>query len=168
MPVARDIPERETLKYEFKSDRKRLPDGELIDTVVALANTEGGTIYLGVEDDGTPTGIHQDHAGTTKLAALVANKTVPPVPARVSTLLLNANGVMDEDGVQIVEIEIPRSTAIVSSSDGKIMRRKLKADGSPESVPLYPYEIITRLSAIGQLDYSAFPPARYEHRRLRL
>lgn len=157
MTVARDIPERETLKYEFKSGRKRLPDGELIDTVVALANTEGGTIYLGVEDDGTPTGIHQDHAGTTKLAALVANKTVPPVPARVSTLLLNANGVMDEDGVQIVEIEIPRSTAIVSSSDGKIMRRKLKADGSPESVPLYPYEIITRLSAIGQLDYSAFP-----------
>ncbi|WP_019127435.1 RNA-binding domain-containing protein [Enorma massiliensis] len=157
MTVARDIPERETLKYEFKSDRKRLPDGELIDTVVALTNTEGGTIYLGVEDDGTPTGIHQDHAGTTKLAALVANKTVPPVPARVSTLLLNANGVMDEDGVQIVEIEIPKSTAIVSSSDGKIMRRKLKADGSPESVPLYPYEIITRLSAIGQLDYSAFP-----------
>lgn len=157
MTVARDIPERETLKYEFKSDRKRLPDGELIDTVVALANTDSGTIYLGVEDDGTPTGIHQDHAGTTKLAALVANKTVPPVPARVSTLLLNANGVMDEDGVQIVEIEIPRSTAIVSSSDGKIMRRKLKADGSPESVPLYPYEITTRLSAIGQLDYSAFP-----------
>lgn len=99
MTVARDIPEREALKYEFKSDRKRLPDGELIDTVVALANTEGGTICLGVEDDGTPTGIYQDHAGTTKLAALVANKTVPPVPARVSTLLLNANGVMDEDGV---------------------------------------------------------------------
>lgn len=157
MIAARDIPERETLEYEFKSDRKRLPDGELIDTVVALANSNGGTIYLGVEDDGTPTGVHRDHADTTRLAALIANKTVPPISARVSTLRLNANGLLDENGARVAEIEIPRSTAIVSSSDGKIMRRRLKADGSPESVPLYPYEIITRLSAIGQLDYSAFP-----------
>ena len=35
------------------------------------------------------------------------------------------------------------------------MCRKLKADGTPESIPFYPYEII-RLSTIGQLDYSAF------------
>ena len=37
------------------------------------------------------------------------------------------------------------------------MRRRLKSDGEPESAPLYPYEIITRLSTLGQLDYSAFP-----------
>lgn len=54
-------------------------------------------------------------------------------------------------------VEVPKSKAIVASSDGKIMRRRLKADGTPESTPFYPYEIITRLSTIGQLDYSAFP-----------
>lgn len=37
------------------------------------------------------------------------------------------------------------------------MRRRLKSGGEPESAPLYPYEIITRLSTLGQLDYSAFP-----------
>lgn len=37
------------------------------------------------------------------------------------------------------------------------MRRRLKSGGEPESAPLYPYEIITRLSTRGQLDYSAFP-----------
>ena len=37
------------------------------------------------------------------------------------------------------------------------MCRRLKADGTPESVPFYPYEIITRLSTIGRLDYSEFP-----------
>ena len=37
------------------------------------------------------------------------------------------------------------------------MRRRLKSDGEPESAPLYPYEIITRLSMLGQLDYSVFP-----------
>lgn len=157
MVAHREIPEKETLAYEFKSDKKRLPDGELIDTVVALSNTDGGEIYLGVEDDGTPTGVHKAHQDTTQLAALIANRTVPPVSARVSTLTLAEDGSADADGKQVTLVEIPRSLAIVSSSDGKIMRRRLKVDGTPESVPLYPYEIITRLSTIGQLDYSAFP-----------
>lgn len=157
MAGVREIPERETLTYEFKSDKKRLPDSELIDTVVALSNTDGGVVYLGVEDNGVPTGVHKDHADITQLAALIANKTVPPVPARVSTLCLAADGTTDSGGVQVTQVEIPASTAIVSSRDGKIMRRRLKADGSPESIPMYPYEIITRLSTLGQLDYSAFP-----------
>lgn len=48
----------ETLTVEFKSDRKPLPDRELVAAIVALANTEGGTLFLGVEDDGTVTGAH--------------------------------------------------------------------------------------------------------------
>ncbi|WP_417303963.1 helix-turn-helix domain-containing protein [Ellagibacter isourolithinifaciens] len=59
---------------------KRLPDSELIDTVVALSNTDGGVLDLGVEDDGTPTGIHEAHSDTTGLSALVSNKTMPPSP----------------------------------------------------------------------------------------
>lgn len=153
----RRIPTRETLEIEFKSDLKRLSDTELIDTIVALSNTDGGELYVGVEDDGTPTGVHKTHSNATQLSALVANKTVPPVPARVSTLLLDSNGSEDKAGKMVVVVEVPRSKAIVASTDGKIMRRRLKADGTPESVPFYPYEIITRLSTIGQLDYSAFP-----------
>lgn len=47
---------RETLRVELKSDLKRLPDPKLIDTVMALSNTEGGELYIGVEDDGIPQG----------------------------------------------------------------------------------------------------------------
>lgn len=50
---------KETLSKEFKSDLKGLPDSELVEAVVALANTDGGCVYLGVEDDGTPTGVKQ-------------------------------------------------------------------------------------------------------------
>lgn len=167
MAGKRKIPVIETLSVEFKSEHKRdgegrlrphrLPDSELIDTVVALSNTDGGEIYLGVEDDGTPTGVHEAHRDVTQLSALIANKTVPPIPARVTTLFLDAGGVPDEYGFQVTLVEIPRSKTVVSSSDGKVMRRRLKADGEPESVPLYPYEIVTRLSTLGQLDYSAFP-----------
>ncbi len=157
MPEHRDIPSHETLECEFKSDRKRLPDSEIIDTIVALSNSDGGILYLGVEDDGVPTGVNHVHEDTTRLAAFIANKTVPPVSVRTSTLTLDEHGCFDSKGLQVVAIEVPKSIAIVASSDGKIMRRRLKADGSPESVPLYPYEIITRLTTLGQLDYSAFP-----------
>lgn len=49
------ISKGETLKVEFKSDFKRLPDRELVTTVMNLSNTEGGDILLGVEDDGSIT-----------------------------------------------------------------------------------------------------------------
>ncbi|MEX2366307.1 MAG: ATP-binding protein, partial [Pseudohongiellaceae bacterium] len=45
----------ESLTIEFKSDARSLSDRELVAAVVALANTEGGDLFLGVEDDGTPT-----------------------------------------------------------------------------------------------------------------
>ena len=65
------IPPEESLKVEFKSDRKRLPDAELVEAVVCLANSEGGQLWLGVEDDGTPTGLHPDHRMLTGLAGMV-------------------------------------------------------------------------------------------------
>ncbi|WP_300674963.1 helix-turn-helix domain-containing protein [Desulfoluna sp.] len=51
----------ENLDLEFKSDARCLPDRELIAAVVSLANTDGGTLLLGVEDDGTVTGLHINH-----------------------------------------------------------------------------------------------------------
>jgi ATP-dependent DNA helicase RecG len=53
MALERVIPERESLTVEFKSDRRRLSDAELVAAAVCLANTDGGEIFLGVEDDGT-------------------------------------------------------------------------------------------------------------------
>ena len=68
----------ETLTIEFKSDRRPLPDRELVAAVVAMANTEGGKLMLGIEDDGTVTGVHPDHKNPGGLAALIANRTTPP------------------------------------------------------------------------------------------
>ena len=54
------IPNSESLTVEFKSDRKRLSDAELVEALVCLANTEGGELWLGVEDDGQATGLHAE------------------------------------------------------------------------------------------------------------
>lgn len=143
----RIIPNKESLTVEFKSDKKRLNDNDLIDAVVGLANTEGGSLYLGVEDDGEITGVHPFHADEIGVAALIANKTVPSVSTRAE-LIFN-------DGYEVLCIEIPKCRTITATSDGKILRRRLKIDGTPENVPMYPFEINTRLSELNLLDFSA-------------
>ena len=62
---------KENLVNEFKSDRMCLPDSDIIDAVVAFANTDGGDLYLGVENDGEITGLHSRHKDITQLAALL-------------------------------------------------------------------------------------------------
>ena len=139
---------KETLSKEFKSDLKGLPDSELVEAVVALANTDGGCVYLGVEDDGTPTGVKQKHQDPIGMAAMIANRTVPPISVRSELV---------GDDIKVVQVEVPKSQSVVSTKSGKILRRMMKMDGTPESVPMYPYEIATRLSDLGRLDYSAQP-----------
>ncbi len=74
------ISQGETLTVEFKSDRGPLSDSDLLETVVCLANGPGGTLLVGVEDDGEVTGLHPRHrTHPAALAAFVANRTVPPV-----------------------------------------------------------------------------------------
>lgn len=61
-------------------------------------------------------------------------------------------------GVQIAVISVPpHSAAFVATISGKSMRRRLKHDGTPETVPLYPYEIPRVLSNAGSLDISEQP-----------
>lgn len=138
----------ETLDVEFKSDLKKYPDNDLIDEVVGMANTAGGTLYLGVEDDGTITGVHPHHKDAIGVIALIANKTVPPITVRAEIITGDTD---------VLKIEIPRSRSVVSTASGKVLRRRLKLDGSPEVIPMYPYEIPSRLTELGVLDFSAQP-----------
>lgn len=144
----RNIGFSESLTIEFKSDQAKLSDSEIIDAVVAFANTDGGDLYLGVEDDGVITGLHNDHKDPTQLAAFIANRTVPPVTVRCEIIKYD---------VPVLKISVPRRTSIVATSSGKMLRRRTKADGKPENIPMYPFEIATRLSSLSLLDYSAQP-----------
>lgn len=145
----RTIPQSETLEVEFKSDLKCYPDRDLIEEIVGMANTSGGVLYLGVEDNGEITGVHKKHKDAVGVAALIANSTVPPIAVRAE--------ILNDDDKDILKIEIPRSRGIVATSTGKILRRRMKLDGTPEVIPMYPYEIPSRLAELGMLDFSAQP-----------
>ena len=141
------VPSAETLTIEFKSDRKRLPDDELVEALVCLANTEGGELWLGVEDDGTPTGLHETHQNLAGLPGLVAARSSPSLNVTVEALVLA--------GVRVARIVVDQSASEVATTAGKYLRRRLKPDGSPECVALLPHERSSRASRFGLVDASA-------------
>lgn len=145
------LPTAESLTVEFKSDRKRLPDSELVEALVCLANTEGGELWLGVEDDGTPTGLHADHLRLTGLPALVAARTSPSLAVTVTPMTVA--------GVPVARIAVPRAVPEVATTAGVSLRRRLKADGLPECVPMLPHDRASRATSFGLMDASAQPVA---------
>ena len=143
------LPNKESLTIEFKSDLKKLSDSEVFEAVVAFANTEGGDLYLGIEDSGEVTGVHDDHKNIITVSAFIANNTVPPVSIRAEII---------EDIYPVLKISVPKVySGITATVSGKTLCRRLKADGTPENVPMYPTMFATRLSDLRLLDYSAMP-----------
>jgi ATP-dependent DNA helicase RecG len=142
------IPQRETLEVEFKSDRDPLNDDDLIEALICLANAQGGTLYLGVENDGTVTGLHSSRpADISGVAALVANRTVPGLQVRVECLALQPG--------RVAAISVHRSPEIVARSDGLVKRRRMDAHGQPECVPFLPHEYPSRRADFQMFDMSA-------------
>ena len=150
-PASPLLPRAETLTVEFKSDRKRLSDADLVEALVCLANTEGGALWLGVEDDGLATGLHPDHAVLVGLAGLVAARTSPSLQVDVVPV--------DIGGVRVARIAVPKATGEVATQAGVYVRRRIKHDGTPECVPMLPHERISRASSFGLVDVSAQPVA---------
>ncbi|VVM57914.1 hypothetical protein PS645_01100 [Pseudomonas fluorescens] len=145
------LPPRETLTVEFKSDLKKLSDRELIESLICLANAEGGELWLGVEDAGTPTGLHAEHRLLDGLAGMVAARTSP-------SLAVQAEAV-EVDGVTVARILVPKVQSEVSTAGGVYLRRRLKHDGTPECAPMLPHERSSRASSFGLIDVSAQPVA---------
>ncbi|MCF6781382.1 ATP-binding protein [Stutzerimonas stutzeri] len=145
------LPLRETLTVEFKSDRRKLPDADLIEALVCLANAEGGELWLGVEDDGIPSGLHADHRLLEGLVGMVAARTSPSLNVQAEAVEL--------DGVTVARIQVPKAHGEVATTSGVYLRRRMKHDGTPECVAMLPHERSSRASSFGLLDVSAQPVA---------
>lgn len=146
------IPDAESLTVEFKSDAERLSDDELVEAVVCLANGEGGTLFVGVENDGAVTGLHSSRPREISgLAAMVANRTAPSCRVRV--------GEVSVDGLRVAIIEVPRSKPIIARTDGLVKRRRLKFDGTPECVAFLPHEYPSRQADFRAIDMTGEPLA---------
>ncbi len=120
----RTIPIKESLTIEFKSDKKKYSDADLVDEIVGMTNTKGGTLYLGVEDNGEVTGVHPKHKDAIGVTALIANSTVPSVSVRAE--------VITEEEKDVLKIEIPVDISHILGNlitvifDYQILRKPLK------------------------------------------
>lgn len=148
--VAKLIAGGETLTVEFKSDREKLPDRALVEALAAMANTDGGVLIMGVEDGtGEITGLHSQHRGRGTPVAMIANRTVPPLHVSVAEVVL--------EGHPLFVMTVPSVPGVTATSDGLYLRRRLKPDGTPEAVPMNPFEIQSRMSKFRLVDPSAQP-----------
>jgi ATP-dependent DNA helicase RecG len=151
----------ESFSVEFKGEeRDPLNDRELIETVVCLANGDGGYLVVGVEDDRRVTGARPRHeAGTTdpdRLKALIANNTEPPVRVDVDALELA--------GFPVLVMSVPNEARVVGTREARYLRRALGGDGKPACIPFHAHEMLAREIERGAVDYAALdvPEASWE------
>ena len=138
----------ETLTSEFKS---HLNDRDLTKTVACLANAEGGTLLLGVDDAGKVIGAQTrpgGHMDPARVAAYVQNSTDPPlgVEVRLETI----------DGQPVFRIDVPRALpGPVATKDGYYTKRVLDTLGQPQCMPMSPQEIVSMGMMTRGQDYAA-------------
>jgi len=133
----------ENLTVEFKTwihakdMRERI--SLAVDELVAFANAKGGTVYMGVEDDGTVTGC----AGydTQKIMESIYDRTRPALFTDIE--------VIEYKGKDVLAITVERDGTTYAVSDGRCLKRLGK-----NSKPYYPDEMSNKYTAIQSPDFS--------------
>ena len=116
------IEEGENDRIEFKRCGNQ-PEKDLFETICAFANTFGGTILLGVEDDGSLTGIDpaQVLPVTRNVLNVVNNSNAFDVPVSMEFEHIEIGD------RQIIKIDVPNSPQM-HSYKGKVYERRGDAD----------------------------------------
>jgi ATP-dependent DNA helicase RecG len=116
------IAQGEGVAIEFKKAKEKVPQS-LYETVVSFANTSGGHILLGVDDDGTVVGIQPENKADflkNITTALNSKDNINPV------MYLNPLSV-DYQGKTIIGIQVPASSQVHDHA-GKVYIREYETD----------------------------------------
>ena len=133
----------ENLTVEFKTwihakdMRERI--SLAVDELVAFANAKGGTVYLGVEDDGTVTGCNKYDA--QRIMESIYDRTRPALFTEIE--------VIHYEGKDVLAIKVERDGMTYATSDGRCLKRLGK-----NSKPYYPDEMSNKYASIQSPDFS--------------
>ena len=97
----RHIAGGEDSTHQFKADVKN--GKSLAAEMAAFANTNGGTIYIGVDDDGSPTGLAKRDVG--RVNQLISNAASQGVR---SPLTVQTENVLLENGRTVIVLNVPK------------------------------------------------------------
>ena len=97
------VPARENLHIEFKDARSGLP-GNLCDTLCAFLNTDGGTLYLGVNDKGEVLGLETEQIVRYKKE--IANLSNNPQKLDPPYLLFPREETIGDKNILVVQVPL--------------------------------------------------------------
>ncbi|PIC74604.1 RNA-binding domain-containing protein [Sporosarcina sp. P17b] len=143
MDIFEIIQQGESKHVEFKSwvkaNKKELMN-ILTNESVGFANTDGGIILVGVEDDGEVTGCFD--YDEQNIIESIYDKTIPKLFTDIDVIKI--------DGKEILKIKIEKSPEIVATSKGIVYKRLGK-----NTKPFYPSEYTSNKIKGFKGDYSA-------------
>ncbi|MDE6738800.1 MAG: putative DNA binding domain-containing protein [Lachnospiraceae bacterium] len=138
------LSEGENLTVEFKTwiyakdMRERI--SLAVDELIAFANAKGGTVYMGVEDDGTVTGCTEGY-DTQIIMESIYDRTRPALFTEIE--------VIKYDGKDVLAIKVERDGTTYATSDGRCLKRLGR-----NSKPYYPDEMSNKYTSIQSPDFS--------------
>lgn len=137
------LSEGENLTVEFKTwifakdMRERI--SLAVDELVAFANAKGGTVYMGVEDDGMVAGC----------AGYDVQKIMESIYDRTRPALFTEVEVIHYKGKDVLAIKVERDGTTYATSDGRCLKRLGR-----NSKPYYPDEMSNKYASIQSPDFS--------------
>ncbi len=138
------LSEGENLTVEFKTwiyakdMRERI--SLAVDELIAFANAKGGTVYMGVEDDGTVTRCTEEY-DTQKIMESIYDRTRPALFTEIE--------VIKYDGKDVLAIKVERDGTTYATSDGRCLKRLGR-----NSKPYYPDEMSNKYTSVQSPDFS--------------
>lgn len=133
----------ENLTVEFKTwihakdTRERI--SLVVDELVAFANAKGGTVYMGVEDDGIVTGCNR--YDPQKIMESIYDRTRPALFTEIE--------VIHYEGKDVLAIKVERDGTTYATTDGRCLKRLGK-----NSKPYYPDEMSNKYASVQSPDFS--------------
>lgn len=119
--------------------------------VVALANAEGGRIYIGVKNSGEIVGskrLQEEYwKNESAIEGMILSSTTPSHGTKVSVLA--------HDEHKIICIHVPKAQTTIGTSSGLYLKRRINSKGQPENQPMTPDEIFGGITRLGTNDFSA-------------
>lgn len=126
-PIAtNDVHLFSTLKENQYFDRKsaRKDDKEIAKHISAFANSAGGKLVIGIEDDGEVAGFKRDGARDIENFERAALTTCTPTPIVRKDRIHVVNSSGEDDLILVLDIEASTSHSVARSSDDEVFLRQ--------------------------------------------
>lgn len=170
------VREGETVEF------KREMNSNAVKTIIAFANTGGGTLYIGVDDEGVPVGVDDVDAEMTRVTSLLRDSVKPDILMMISVVPEAIDGrdviavhvgrgvrrpyYLASKGPRPEGVYIRSGAASVPASDSAIIRMIRECDGDAFEARLSMKQDLTFRYAQAEFEKKGLPLGPGEMRTL--